>query len=51
MSHNLTINIGDKYFNPKAPHLGIRIATKETIDRIAFAKAINYGTCYYTKVN
>lgn len=46
-----TIQLGDKYFNPKALHLGIRTATKETLKRIEFAKAINYGTCYYTKIN
>lgn len=45
------IKIGDKYINIKHPEKGIRIATKQTIKSIAFAKAINYGTCYLKKVN
>jgi len=47
---NTTINIGDYYYNPKAIHLGIRIATEQTLKNIAFSKAIAYGQCYYVKI-
>lgn len=44
------IRLGDKYINIMSPERGVRIANEETLKRIVFAKSINYGTCYYKRV-
>ena len=44
------INIGDEYINIMTPD-NVRIADEETLRRVKFAKAMNYGTCYYKKLN
>ncbi len=51
MNTSKDIKVGDKYFNPKSPHLGVRVATEQTLKNIEFANAFSFNNCYYQKVN